>query len=64
MENIDSSVCLIDKSCIPCSGSIPPLDAHTASELLAKIYDQNNQLDSAYKYLKLSNVIKDELSDK
>ena len=37
MENIDSSVCLIDKSCIPCSGSIPPLDAHTASELLAKI---------------------------
>jgi serine phosphatase RsbU (regulator of sigma subunit) len=36
----------------------------TSSELLAKIYDQNNQLDSAYKYLKLSNSIKDELSDK
>lgn len=36
----------------------------TSSELLAKIYDQKNQLDSAYKYLKLSNGIKDELSDK
>jgi serine phosphatase RsbU (regulator of sigma subunit) len=36
----------------------------TSSELLAKIYDQNNQIDSAYKYLKLSNGIKDELSDK
>ena len=36
----------------------------SSSELLAKIYDQNNQLDSAYKYLKLSNTIKDELSDK
>ena len=36
----------------------------SSSELLAKIYDENHQIDSAFKYLKLSNAIKDELSDK
>ncbi len=35
-----------------------------ASELLAKIYDEKNKIDSSFKYLKISNAIKDELSDK
>jgi serine phosphatase RsbU (regulator of sigma subunit) len=36
----------------------------SSSELLAKIYDENHLIDSSYKYLKVSNAIKDELSDK
>jgi len=36
----------------------------SSSELLAKIYDENHQIDSSFKYLKVSNLIKDELSDK
>lgn len=35
-----------------------------ASELLSKIYDKKNIIDSSFKYLKISNAIKDELSDK
>lgn len=35
-----------------------------ASELLSKIYDEKNMIDSSFKYLKISNAIKDELSDK
>ena len=34
------------------------------SELLSKIYEEKKQTDSAFKYLKISNEIKEELSDK
>ena len=30
-------VCLIDKSCIPCKGGVPPLDSTTANTLLAEV---------------------------
>ena len=35
-----------------------------SSILLTKIYTQKNQIDSAFKYLNITNLIKDELSDK
>lgn len=35
-----------------------------SSELLSSIYEDLNNKDSAYKYLKISSEIKDELSDK
>ena len=37
MESIDSTVCLIDKSCIPCMGGVPPLDITVANKLLAEV---------------------------
>ncbi len=35
-----------------------------ASNLLTKIYDKTNQIDSAFKYSSISNTLKDEISDK
>ncbi len=32
-----STVCLIDKSCIPCKGGVPPLSSVAANGLLAKV---------------------------
>jgi 4a-hydroxytetrahydrobiopterin dehydratase len=37
MVNVESSVCLIDKACVPCMGGIPPLDSAAANKLLAEV---------------------------
>ena len=51
MVNVESNVCLIDKSCIPCSGGIPPMDTITANGLLAELGNgwQVNEAGHLYK---------------
>lgn len=37
MTSIEASVCLVDKTCIPCSGSIPPMGVSEAQKLLSEV---------------------------
>ncbi len=32
-----SDVCLVDKTCVPCQGGVPPLENDTANNLLAQL---------------------------
>jgi len=37
MKKMDTTVCLIDKNCMPCQGGVPPLDAPTSHALLEEV---------------------------
>jgi 4a-hydroxytetrahydrobiopterin dehydratase len=34
---MNNNVCLIDKSCVPCQGGVPPLDAIQTAKLLSEL---------------------------
>ena len=64
LDKIDSAV-YYAKLAFQKSQSIAYIDAIIkSSELLSKIYSKTKNLDSAYKYLSISNTLKDEISDK
>ncbi len=64
LNNIDSAV-YYAKQAFQKSQSIAYIDAIIkSSELLSKIYSKTKNLDSAYKYLLISNNLKDEISNK